>query len=792
MNKLRSAFGTHQKESDEGLEIRDVNFDEKKASDEKSPDYEAGSNKAIALDVVKSQEFDPVTSHMEDIIAQDEYAAVHVEDDSPYPEVRSAVPSTDDPSVMQNTIRMWTVGLILTTIGCGMNLLFSFHSPSFSITTYVTSILAWPIGKAWEKFLPNWKIFGVGLNPGPFTLKEHALITIMGSVSFGGGTAYATDILMAQNRFYKSDFGTGFAIVAVLSTQLIGLSLGGLARQFLVDASGAVWPASLVTTTFLTNMHINENHPVHGWNISRLRFFTIVFCCSFVWYFFPGFIFQALSYFAWPTWIRPNNVILNQVFGASTGLGLFPLTFDWNQVAGYIGSPLIPDSATIWTIFLSIVVIFWIIVPGIHYSNTWYAQYLPISSSGSYDRYGQTYNVSKIVDIKTLTFNKEEYSKYSPLFLSTTFAISYGLSFASMTATLVHTVLFHGRELWDEWKNRGRVDVHIRLSRQNYKQIPPWWYGILFLISFGLSIATIRAWNTEMPVWCLVIALLIALLFLLPVGIIYAKTNIAVGLNVITEFIIGYMLPGKPIAMMFFKTYGYITNNQAVLFAQDMKTASVYLKCAPRLAFWAQLIATIWGSLVQVGVLRWAYGNIDDLCAADQKQHYTCPNGRVFFNASIIWGVIGPERQFSHGQLYYGLLFFFLIGAILPVVSWLILKKWPKCPIKHINWPVFFSGTGYIPPATPYNYGAYSMVGLIFGWFIKRKYFHWWSKYNYSLSAGLDIGLAWSLLIVFLCLNLTNATLSWWGNDVINTSDTLGTAVRVVLGEGESFGPKSW
>lgn len=32
------------------------------------------------------------------------------EDDSPYPEVRSAVANTDDPSMPSSTIRSWTIG----------------------------------------------------------------------------------------------------------------------------------------------------------------------------------------------------------------------------------------------------------------------------------------------------------------------------------------------------------------------------------------------------------------------------------------------------------------------------------------------------------------------------------------------------------------------------------------------------------------------------------------------------------------------------------------------------------
>ena len=519
-------------------------------------DFEA-DRKMPDLDIVvsKSQEFDTVTSHLVNDIMEDEYAAVHVEDDSPYPEVRAAVPSTDDPTLPQNTIRAWVIGLILTTVGCGMNMLFSFHSPSFAITTFVTSILAWPIGNFWAWIFPDWKIFGASLNPGPFNVKEHTIITIMANVSFGTGAAYATDILLAQNMFYKSNFGWGYNLLLIWSTQCIGFAFGGVMRRFVVDSPGAIWPLNLVTATFLTNMHINENHTANGWKISRLAFFVIVFVASFVWYWFPGYIFQALSYFSWITWIKPNNVIINQVFGSSSGLGMIPnnIALDWNQIAGYIGSPLIPPASVIATIFGSIVVIFWIVVPAIHYSNTWYSQYLPISSTGSFDRFQQTYNVSKIIDHKTLSFNEAEYKKYSPLFLSTTFAISYGLSFASILATITHTICFHGRDLIASLKAKEKPDVHNRLMKA-YKPVPEWWYIIVFLVFFGMSIATVRAWPTEMPVWGLVFALIIAIIFLLPVAIIYAKTNIAVGLNVVTEFIVGYVLPGRPIAMILFKT----------------------------------------------------------------------------------------------------------------------------------------------------------------------------------------------------------------------------------------------
>lgn len=48
---------------------------------------------------------------------------------------------------------------------------------------------------------------------------------------------------------------------------------------------------------------------------------------------------SALGYFNWVCWIAPENVVVNQLFGYTSGLGMSLITFDWSQIA-YIGSPL--------------------------------------------------------------------------------------------------------------------------------------------------------------------------------------------------------------------------------------------------------------------------------------------------------------------------------------------------------------------------------------------------------------------------------------------------------------------
>jgi OPT family oligopeptide transporter len=214
----------------------------------------------------------------------------------------------------------------------------------------------------------------------------------------------------------------------------------------------------------------------NGWSISRYRYFLYVCLGSFVWYWFPGFIWQGLSVFAFVTWIRPNNVVINQLFGGFTGLSLIPITFDWTYVTAYVLSPLIPPWHAIANTLIGVFLFTWICSFGIHYSGAWYSKYLPMSSGTSYDNTGAAYNVSRIITPQ-YTLDDAKYKEYSPLFLSTTFALQYGLSFATIISVIVHTGLFHWREIWYRAKaaRTQEDDIHMRLMKK-YKEAPDWWY----------------------------------------------------------------------------------------------------------------------------------------------------------------------------------------------------------------------------------------------------------------------------------------------------------------------------
>lgn len=168
------------------------------------------------------------------------------------------------------------------------------------------------------------------LNTGSFTIKEHTVITLMANVT--AGYAYSTDALLALKAkpLYNLDMGWGFQILFTLSSQVIGIALAGVFRRFLVWPAALIWPANFSISTLLYALHDkSKSDPTktNGWQISRYRFFVYVASGSFVYYWFPGVIWQGLSVFSFVTWIKPNDATVNQLFGGFTGLSLIPLTF---------------------------------------------------------------------------------------------------------------------------------------------------------------------------------------------------------------------------------------------------------------------------------------------------------------------------------------------------------------------------------------------------------------------------------------------------------------------------------
>ncbi|CAK9182213.1 unnamed protein product [Ilex paraguariensis] len=519
--------------------------------------------------------------------------------DSPIEQVRLTVSITDDPSLPCLTFRTWVLGLTSCALLAFLNQFFGYRQNPLYVSSVSAQIAVLPIGKLMAAYLPNKSIripgtkWSFSLNPGPFNLKEHVLITIF--ANSGSSPVYALGIITIVKAFYKRKINAIAAMLLTQTTQLLGYGWAGIFRKFLVDSPYMWWPSNLVQVSLFRALHEDENRPKAG--LTRLQFFLVVLISSFSYYIVPNFLFQSITALSFVCWIWKDSVTAHQIGSGLRGLGIGSFALDWATVSAFLGSPLATPGFAIVNILASFIIVLYIMIPIAYWNNLYEAKRFPIYSTHVFNADGGLYNVSIILNEKTFQFNRQGYDDYSKINLSIAFVFAYGLSFATLAATISHVALFHGRTIWRQTKasvqdNFG--DVHTRLMKKNYDPVPQWWFHSILIVVIGLALLTCEGFGKQLqlPYWGVLLAIALALFFTLPIGVITATTNQQPGLNVITELIIGYMYPGKPLANVAFKTYGYISMSQAITFLSDFKLGH-YMKIPPKSMFVVQVIAKL-------------------------------------------------------------------------------------------------------------------------------------------------------------------------------------------------------
>lgn len=155
-----------------------------------------------------------------------------VEEDErvPIEEVALTVPETDDPTMPVMTFRAWFLGLVSCTLLIFLNTFFTYRTQPLTISAILMQISALPIGKFMARTLPTREMSFLGwrfsLNPGPFNMKEHVIITVFANcgVSYGGGDAYSIGAITVMKAFYKQRLNFLCGLLIVLTTQVIFLN----------------------------------------------------------------------------------------------------------------------------------------------------------------------------------------------------------------------------------------------------------------------------------------------------------------------------------------------------------------------------------------------------------------------------------------------------------------------------------------------------------------------------------------------------------------------------------------
>lgn len=426
---------------------------------------------------------------------------------------------------------------------------------------------------------------------------------------------------------------------------------------------------------------------MYSW--SREKFFLIAFVAMFAYWWFPGFIFTALSYFNWINWIDPTNVTLGAICGSVNGLGVNPWpTFDFNNLTVQGWTPLVLPFFSIANQFFGMIIAFIMIVYW-WFTNAYNTSYLPINSNKVFDNSGASYNVTKVLNAEGL-FDNSKYQTYSQPWMAAGNLVIYFWFMAiyscstcrtrpKLTIAISYVIVYHRHEvgagfkaLWRSIRRQRQnteeedlaEDVHWRLMKA-YPEVPEWWYMVSLVIAAALGMVGVGAWPTNTSVSVVIYGIVMALFAVIPVGLIAAVTGIQVTMNVLAEFIGGIMVSGNAIALNYFKMYGYVTTAHAIYFANDLKLAH-YAKIPPKHTFMAQMAATFVSTLICTSVFNFQMG-FANVCTSAAAFGFTCPGQNTFFTAAVFWGTLSPLRLFGPGRRYNVLLYGFPLGAALPI-----------------------------------------------------------------------------------------------------------------------------
>ncbi|PPD86018.1 hypothetical protein GOBAR_DD17068 [Gossypium barbadense] len=218
------------------------------------------------------------------------------------------------------------------------------------------------------------------------------------------------------------------------------------------------------------------------------------------------------------------------------------------------------------------------------------------------------------------------------------------------------------RDLWRQtktaFKGDKKMDIHMKLMK--YKFVPTWWFVFILVSNIGLVLFTCQYYNEslQLPWWGVLVACAIAFFFILLIGTRLQDRSLhedSTSINV----------------------HGTGDGNTCGSFG-------VHHNCMV------------------------AHGKIPHLCDTSllpPDSLWTCPMDRVFFDVSVIWGFVGPRRIFGTKGEYSNVNWFFLSGAVAPLLVWLAHNAYPNKQWIHlIHMPVLLGSTAMMPPATTVNF----------------------------------------------------------------------------------------
>ncbi|KAH6887606.1 OPT oligopeptide transporter [Thelonectria olida] len=685
--------------------------------------------------------------------------------------VRTVVDFEDDPSLPVLTFRSILLSAIFCTLGSIVSQISYFRTTTAPFPVFFVILASAPLGRVLARCLPNYTVplgrFSFSLNPGPFSIKEHAIIGI--AANAGSQGQWATFLPTNAALYYGITMKPAVALFFGWGVSLLGFSFAAMVRKILIDDPEFIFPLSLQQVTLYRSMQGTGGH-------KQMKIFWVLLFATFAWQFLPEYIFPFVASLAPLCWFASRNHTVNFLGAGRGGMGLLNITLNWSNITSTVVT--YPYSVQL-LVFAGFVLTTWILIPISYFGNLWGSPTYNIMSNGVFQKNGSIYPVESLIytdSSGTQHVNETRYEEIGLAYSGAQYTWQIFMWYASYISSFVWCGLFLGPKLARLWKARRNLNGYHkdRLSEiiRQYGEITKWEWVALTVVPISMLLGIVASKSIWMPLWTYFVALGFGAAAMLPMSFVYAVSGFSIKVGFFNELVYGYMIEAKgssrhPLGQL---AYRIISGNvwyDSRIVLEDQKIGH-YLHLPPRDVIGIQIIANMLALPINYGVMRWVIASKFDYVSGrvvDPQGQWTGQEFKSYNTAGIQYALVGPKKLFA-SSFFKPVLWGFLAGAAAPCLLWLLHRRFPRARFDLWNSTIFFASA-----ATFYgnlSTGPFTaiLIGTFTNFYLYRYRRAFWNKWAYIGGAALDTGYNANLLFIFIFLGTTGATMAhWWGNN---------------------------
>ncbi|KAG9669149.1 OPT superfamily oligopeptide transporter, partial [Aureobasidium melanogenum] len=696
--------------------------------------------------------------------------------------VRRIVSMTDNPEELTLTFRYFVLSILFIVPGAFLSQMSYFRTTSAAYSVFFVQIASNYVGMWLAKILPNKKILGINLNPGPWSTKEHVLVTLSAASGATYNLAYAP--VSIAELYFNEPMNPAVAIFFMWSVVVTGYSFAAISRQFLLYDPQYPWFQALCQTALFESQKKERENPTPV-SKKQMRVFFAVFLGLALWQFLPEYVFPMTGSLAFLCWVAPRNPVANFIGSGFGGMGFLNLSLDWSNLSTNGNLFLLPW----WTqviMFLAFAFNCWVLLPAAKWGNL--SEFKPgLMSTSVLQGNGTKYPLTKLVTSQG-ALNETAYEEYGPLYLGAQMLWGIFFSYAAFLSAWVWAALFGWpsfkkaiakfKKRNSEGKGKGinhQYNDQLNILMRSYEEVPLWWFLALFACSFVSILTMTAAGKIYIPVWTYFIALLTGAVVVTPLGWLYAVSNYQLPVGTLNELIYGLCVNAisghkNPTGATIYSSIAGDAWYRAQYMLQDAKIG-FYNKVPPKATFFSQVFGCTIGVPINYGVVKWVLSSKRDILLGIEKDpthQWTAQHLSSSLSTSVEYVLIGPTKMFQQSSfkpLPYG----FIVGAFAPILMFALHKFFPNSKLKFRLWntTIFFSCVSNFYGNVSTGYTSAFIGGFIVMFWAFRYRNKLWTRYNYLMGAAFDAGYNLNLLLVFLFFG-SGKIISmpyWWGNN---------------------------